>query len=442
MVFSKTIRNGFHIPSKKELSRGNDYIKIPASKIMKFPMLQHIGTPAKPAVEVGDYVKVGEKIGSKVGAVSANVHSSVSGKVIKIEYSNATRGNKVLCVYIENDEKYEHGYEKIDRNYIDLSPKEIVKLVEEAGITGLGGASFPTHVKLSPPEQIEHVILNGAECEPYLTADDTMMRNFAEDIVTGLKIELHALNAKNGYILIEDDKPESIKAIKSASKNDENIKVVVAETKYPQGDEKQVIDVVLGREIPFGNNTYQSGVIVSNVTTAYAIKQAVCHNKPLYERLVTFSGEAMNKKMNALIQLGTQTSDCVKYIGGIDDDIIDRVLLGGPMMGYAQEDLSIPIEKSTNGVLALSKEETEKPDRDPCIKCAACVEVCPIGLQPFNLEVLVSNGRIEEAKANNIMSCIECGLCSYICPSHIPLVETFKEGKRIIRDFKLKKGEK
>lgn len=442
MVFSKVIRNGFYIPGNKELSRGNEYIIIPASNIMKFPMLQHIGTPAKPIVKVGDYVKVGEKIGNKVGAISANVHSSVSGKVVKIEYSNATRGNNVLCVYVENDGKYELGYEKIDRDYQNLSSEEIVRIVEEAGITGLGGASFPTHVKLSPSEQVDHVILNGAECEPYLTSDDTMMRNFAEDIIVGLKIELHALNAPNGYILIEDDKPEAIKAIKDASKDDANIEVVVAETKYPQGDEKRVIDAVLGKEIPFGENTYKSGVIVSNVTTAYAIKQAVCHNKPLYERIVTFTGEAMNKKLNALIQFGTPVRDCIKYIGGTDKNIIDRIIFGGPMMGYNQDDLSVPIEKPTNAVLALSKEETEKPDRDPCIKCAACVEVCPVGLQPFNLEVLISNGKIKEAKANNVMSCIECGLCSYICPSHIPLVESFKEGKRMIRDLKLKKGEK
>lgn len=435
-MFKKTFKQGFHIHAKKELSRGREYITIPAPDVAKISMLQHIGTPANPIVEVGDYVKVGQKIGEKVGAISANIHSSISGKVIKIEKAFSTRG-KTTCVFIENDYKDELAYELMDRDYTQMSSEEIVKIIDEAGITGLGGASFPTSVKLTPAEKIDHVIINAAECEPYLTSDDTMMRNFAEDIVTGLKIEMQVLSAPNGHILIEDDKPEAIKAIKEAVANESNITVVAAKAKYPQGDEKRIIQVATGREVPFGALPAAVGCVVSNATTAYAIKHAVVHNKPLYERIVTFSGEAMNNRTNALVRFGTTLQSAVDHLGGIRDDV-SKIVLGGPMMGQNVVDPQIPFEKPTNGVLALSIEETEHPDQEPCIKCSACVEVCPVYLQPFNLEELVRNNDIKGAQANDIMACIECGLCSYICPSHIPLVETFKEGKSKVRELSRK----
>lgn len=435
MVLKKTFKRGFHIYSKKELSRGNKYIEIPAPDMVKIPLLQHIGTPSEPIVQVGDYVKVGQMIAKKVGAISANIHSSVSGNVVKIEYSTATRGNHVKCIFIENDHKNELGYELMDRDYTKLSSDEIVKIIEDAGITGLGGASFPTHVKLNPPVPIEDVIINSAECEPYLTSDDVTMRNFAKDIVTGLKIEMHTLNAKNGHILIEDDKPEAIKAMQEAVKDENNIRVVVAKAKYPQGDEKRVIDVTLGKVVPFGKHTFDIGVIVSNATTALSIKKAVCNNIPLYERIVTFSGESMKQKVNALVKFGTPISKALEVLGGLDENI-SRLVLGGPMMGLSKDDMEIPLEKPTNGILALSKSETEYPEEEPCIKCSSCVEVCPVGLQPFLLAELVRNKDARGARDNNIMSCIECGLCSYICPSHISLVETFKEGKRLVRELK------
>lgn len=430
-MLKKTFKQGFHIHSKKELSRGPKYIEMPAPDIIKLPMLQHIGVPAEPIVEVGDYVKVGQKIAKKVGAISANIHSSVSGKVIKIEKASATRGTSV-CVFIENDHKDELAYELMERDYTTMSSQELIQIIDEAGITGLGGASFPTSVKLSPQEQIEDVLINAAECEPYLTSDDVMMRNFADDIVTGLKIEMQILNAKKGHILIEDDKPEAIAAMEKATANDENIVVVVAKAKYPQGDEKRVIQVATGKVVPQGALPAAVGCVVSNATTAYAITQAVVHNKPLYERIVTFTGDAMKQKLNMLVRFGTTISKAIEHIGGYDKEVA-KLVLGGPMMGQAKEDLEIPLEKPTNGILALTKEETEYGDREPCIKCAACVEVCPVYLQPFNLEQLVRNGDIQGAKSNDIMACIECGLCSYICPSHIPLVETFRHGKQKVR---------
>lgn len=435
-MLKKTFKQGFHIPSKKGLSRGKEYIVMPAPDVVKISCLQHIGTPSNPIVEVGDYVKVGQKIAEKVGAISANIHSSVSGKVLKIEKAHSTRGLST-CIYIENDHEDELAYEEMERDYTKMSTKEIVAIVDEAGITGLGGASFPTSVKLSPKEKIEDVIINAAECEPYLTSDDTMMRNFAQEIVTGLKIEMHALNASNGHILVEDDKPEAIAALEKVVANEKNIRVVAAKAKYPQGDEKRVIQVATGKEVPFGALPAAVGCVVSNATTSYAIKKAVVNNKPLYERIVTFSGEAMKKPQNVLVRFGTTLEEAIKFVGGLDEKV-NSLILGGPMMGVAQEDLQIPLEKPTNGVLALTVEESEYPDREPCIKCAACVEKCPVYLQPFKLEELVRNGEIQAAQDNDIMACIECGLCSYICPSHIPLVETFKEGKRQIRQLQQK----
>ncbi|MFM1515777.1 electron transport complex subunit RsxC [Helcococcus ovis] len=435
MVFKNTFKHGFHIQGKKELSRGDKYIEIPAPYIVKIPLLQHIGTPSEPVVKVGDYVKVGQLIAKKVGTISANIHSSVSGKVSKIEYSTATRGNHVKCIFIENDYKNELGYELMNRDYTRLSSEEIIKIVEDAGITGLGGASFPTHIKLNPPTSVQDVIINSAECEPYLTSDDVNMRNFAKDIVIGLKIEMHALNAQNGHILIEDDKPEAIKAIKEAVKDESNIRVVVAKAKYPQGDEKRVIDVTLGKVVPFGKHPFDVGVIVSNATTALSIKKAVINNIPLYERIVTFSGESMKRKANALVKFGTPISKALEFLGGVDKNI-SRIVIGGPMMGLSKDDMEIPLEKPTNGILALSKKETYYSEQEPCIKCSSCVEVCPVGLQPFLLAELIRNRDIRGAIDNNIMSCIECGLCSYICPSHIPLVEIFKEGKRMVRELR------
>lgn len=437
MVLKNTFKQGYHIHSHKELSRGNKYIEMPTPDVVKIPMLQHIGTPSNPIVKVGDYVKVGQKIGEKVGAISANVHSSVSGKVIKIEKATATRGQSV-CIFIENNHKDELAYEIMNRDYTSMSNEEIINIIDEAGITGLGGASFPTSVKLTPKDPIEEVIINSAECEPYLTSDDTMMRNFSKDIVTGLKIEMKVVNAKKGYILVEDDKPEAIKAMKEAVKDESNISVVVAKAKYPQGDEKRVIQVATGKVVPFGALPAAVGCVVSNATTAYSITQAVVHNKPLYERIVTFSGEAMKNKLNALVRFGTPLSFAIKEIGGIDEKV-HKLILGGPMMGQAKEDLEIPLEKPTNGVLALSKEEAEYPEQEPCIKCAACVEACPVYLQPFNLEQLIRNGEILEAKSNDLMACIDCGLCSYVCPSHIPLVETFREGKKQVKELETNK---
>ncbi|MGF0040537.1 electron transport complex subunit RsxC [Peptoniphilaceae bacterium SGI.131] len=430
LVFGTTFKGGFHVHGYKELSATGSFGEVPAPKVLRIPMLMHIGAPCQPIVAVGDLVKVGQKIGEKNGFISSNIHSSVSGKVLKIEDAVTSRGNKVKTILIENDEEYTLGYELLDRKLEDLSPEEIVHIVEESGITGMGGASFPTQVKINPPKdkKIDSVIINAAECEPYLTSDDTILRNYSKEVIMGLRAVMKAVDAKDGYITIEDNKPEAVAELSKALEGQSDIKLVVAKTKYPQGDEKRIIDVTLHREVPSGGLPADVGAVVVNTATAYAIHNAVYKNIPLYQRIVTFTGNAINNPQNCMVRFGTPIDYALDYVGGCKDNMA-KVLLGGPMMGLAQTNLSIPLEKANNGVTVMTDEESTMMDESPCIKCARCVEVCPVHLQPFNLEALVSLNLIEEAKEDHILDCIECGSCSYICPAHRYLVETIKIGK-------------
>lgn len=433
MVFGITFKGGFHVHGHKELSNTGKFIEIPAPKIVKIPLLQHIGSPCAPVVKKGDEVKVGQLIGESTGFISSNIHSSISGKVLKVEDVSTSRG-KVKTVFIENDDTYTLGFEEVDRKLEDLSSSEIVHIIESSGITGMGGASFPTQVKLNPPQdkKIDSVIVNAAECEPYLTADDTLLRNFSKEVLEGLKAAMKAVNAENGYITIEDNKPQAIKCLNDALSEENGIKVVVVKTKYPQGDEKRIIDVTLKREVPSGKLPADVGVVVINTSTSYAIYKAVYKGIPLYERLVTFTGSAMRNPQNALVKIGTPVIDAVEFIGGFTEDL-GKYMLGGPMMGLAQSSVEIPIEKANNGILAFTTQECKMEEPDPCIRCGKCAEVCPVHLQPFNLEKLVSLGEIEESKQEHVMDCIECGSCSYICPSHRHLVETIRIGKNEVR---------
>lgn len=432
MVFGITFRGGFHVHGYKELTNTGKFVEVPAPKIVKIPLLQHIGSPCNPVVKKGDEVKVGQLIGESTGVISSNIHSSVSGVVLKVEKSHTSRGN-VMTVFIENDELYTLGFEKLNRKLDELSSEEIVHIVEKSGITGMGGASFPTQVKLNPPKEkkIDSVIVNAAECEPYLTADDTLLRNYTSEVIEGLKAAMKAVSANDGYITIEDNKPEAINELKKALEN-ESIKLVVVKTKYPQGDEKRIIDATLRREVPSGGLPADVGVVVINAATACAINNAVYHDIPLYERLVTFTGHSMNNPQNGMVKIGTPIIDAVNFVGGFKDDL-GKVMLGGPMMGLTQADVEIPLEKANNGVTAFTKAETIFADPDPCIRCGKCTEVCPVHLQPFNLENLVNLDLIDDAKQSHIMDCVECGSCSFICPAHRYLVETIRIGKNQVR---------
>lgn len=433
LVLGQTFKGGFHVHAYKELSNTGELKVMPAPAIVKIPLSQHIGAPAKALVKKGDEVKVGQLIGEADGFISANVHSSVSGVVQKVDKTITQRGRDVMTVFIENDGSDTLGYEVLDRDWKTLTKEEIVHIVKESGITGLGGASFPTHVKINPPKdkKIDSVIINAAECEPYLTADDTLLRAKAEEVAEGLLIIMKALDAKDGYITIEDNKPEAIEALRPVCQA-KNINLVVAKTKYPQGDEKRIIDTTLRRRVPSGKLPADVGVVVNNASTAFAIYEAVRYGKPLYERIVTFTGHGLKNPCNVRLRFGTTYEQGIEYVGGMTDDAA-KVIVGGPMMGNSLYTLEVPFEKANNGCLVMTENESKKLETTPCIKCGKCVDVCPVRLLPLQLAKAVDFEKTEMMIEYNLMDCIECGSCSYICPARRPLVETIKIGKNHLR---------
>lgn len=433
MVLGQTFKGGFHVHGYKELSNKGELKSIPAPAVVKIPLSQHIGAPATAVVEKGDYVKLGQLIGESSGFISANIHSSVSGTVQKVEETATQRGRNVVTVFIENDGKDELGYEVLDRDWKSMQREEIVHIIKEAGITGLGGASFPTHVKVDPPKEkkIDSVIINAAECEPYLTADDILLRSHAEEVVEGLLIIMKTVDAENGYVTIEDNKPEAIEALKPVCEA-KGVKLVVAKTKYPQGDEKRIIDTTLRREVPAGGLPADVGVVVNNASTAFAIYEAVRFNKPLYERIVTFTGHGMKNPANATVRFGTTYGDGIEFLGGLTEDAA-QVIVGGPMMGNSLYNTDFPFEKANNGCLVITRKESEIRETTPCIRCKKCVDVCPVRLTPYILEKAVKFEKEDMMLDYNLMDCIECGSCSYICPATRPLVESIRIGKNQLR---------
>ncbi len=419
-----TFKKGIHPPDMKSLSKDKAIERLQAPKLMYFPVSQHIGAPAKPIVKKGDDVKVGQIIAAAGGFVSANIFSSVSGEVKGIEKRLSFLGTKVETIIIENNEKYEKAALSPLK---ELTPEAIINKVKEGGIVGLGGATFPTHVKLSPPKDkpIDTVIINGAECEPYLTSDYRLMLEMPEKVIEGLKLLMKALNAKDGYIGIESNKPDVIAKMEELTAKEENIKTVALKTKYPQGGEKQLIYAVLKRKVPAGGLPMEVGVVVQNAGTAAAIYELINEGKPLYERITTITGNGINEPKNFLVPLGTPISYLVEKAGGLTDNAA-KVIMGGPMMGFAISDLSIPVQKGTSGIVVLTSEETLTDEYDVCIRCNKCVDVCPMNLAPYQYALLGENERYLEAKDWNVLDCIECGSCAYICPSKRPMVQFIK----------------
>lgn len=435
MLSKLSFKGGVHPQTYKELTSGSEIVPMPAPDKVEIPLQQHIGIECEPLVKKGDMVKVGQKIGKTSGFMSVAVHSSVSGVVSKIEKIYKSSGHYINTIFIDNDGKDELGYEIIDRDYRDLSKEEILSLIQENGISGMGGAGFPTHVKLSVKEgEVDTIILNGAECEPYLTSDDAMMRKYPEKIIEGLKICMQVTGAKRGYIAIEDNKP---KAIESLSKYEEdNIKVCSLITKYPQGDEKRIIDAVTKRRVPDGGLPKDIGVVVVNVSTAAAISDAI-KGKPLYERVVTVTGMAVKDPKNILVRFGSPIYECIEFCGGLTEDPC-KLIVGGPMMGFAQNDFEKPIEKGVNGIVAMTGQEVNMGPSENCIRCARCADVCPVKLLPMEISSSVAGGDFERAKSFHALSCIECGSCSFTCPSNIPILENIRLWKMEIRKEKLK----
>jgi electron transport complex protein RnfC len=430
-----TFKGGVHPPEHKELSAGAPLREAKAPAEVTIPLSQHIGAPTKCIVEIGQTVRKGEAIGEPAAFVSAPVHSSVSGKVTAITDVPNAMGKLVPAVVIRNDGKDEWTQLEDDPDYMRLSPERLREKIKDAGIVGMGGAAFPTHVKLSPPKEkpIDIAIINGSECEPYLTADHRLMVESPGDLVEGLKIIMKVLGVNKGYIGIENNKPDAISSVREAVSGEPEIDVVPLEVKYPQGAEKMLIKAVTGREVPAGGLPMDVGVVVQNVGTAIAIYEACRYGKPLIERVVTVTGLGVKNPGNLRAVIGTPISALIEESGGFSDGPV-KVVLGGPMMGFAQYSLDVPVTKGTSGVLVLSKEEYVSSERyGPCIRCGRCIDACPMGLMPSMLSVLAEKEFFEETKDYNLLDCFECGTCTYVCPSKRPIVQHIRLAKALAR---------
>ena len=422
---------GVHPVEGKEPTEARALVRFPEPKTVVIPLSMHLGAPANAIVAVGDTVKVGQKIGEQAGFISAPVHSSVSGTVVAVEdRPHATRG---MCpsIVIESDGKDTlHESVKPNKPLDELTADEIIEIVKEAGIVGMGGAGFPTYVKLKPGKPIEAVLVNACECEPMLTADHRVLLEFADDIIFGLKAVMKTVGSPRGVIVIEDNKPDAIELLQSKVAAEEGMEVCIAKTKYPQGGEKMLIKRVLGRMVPSGKLPADVGAVVSNVSTVKAISDAIQKGMPLIERVTTVTGKYIPNPGNFIVKIGTSAAALVEACGGISgEDVL--VKAGGPMMGFPQTTLDVPIMKGSNGIIAIDNDETETQE---CIKCGRCVDVCPMSLEPLHFAKLV--GDPAALKAKNIMDCMECRCCEYICSSKIPLVTLIKMGKNAVRGMK------
>ena len=429
-----TFRGGIHPPEAKEATADLEVKRAVESAVVVIPMQQHIGAPCEPIVKVGDAVKVGQKIGEAQGFVSAPIHSSVSGTVKAIKNVPIHTGNEALAVVIESDGKNEIDPSVQPKGDIEkLGSKEIIEIIKEAGIVGMGGATFPTHVKLSPPpeKKVDTIILNGAECEPYLTADHRLMLESPNEIVYGLKAMMKAVEVDNAYIGIENNKPDAIEAMLKAVENEKNIKVAALQTKYPQGGEKQLIYAVVNKEVPSGGLPMDVGVIVSNVATASQIAKTIKTGMPLIERIATVTGKGIKESKNLLIKIGTPIKDIIEQCGGYEGEP-GKIILGGPMMGIAQHTDEVPAVKGTSGILVFDKEGKQLLNPSNCIRCGRCVEICPANLQPIYISENSLSNRMEQAEKYRALDCIECGSCSYICPSKRPLLPSIRVAKNQI----------
>jgi electron transport complex protein RnfC len=433
MIRLRTFRQGIHPAHKKSTTQGKKIRRIPPPKEVILPLQQHIGAPCQSLVKKGDQVRKGDKIAEADAFVSAPIHASISGKITAVELVSHPTGGKFKAILIRGEETEEQDWKSENGKNIDLSklnPQEIRNQVKEAGIVGLGGAAFPTHVKLTPPKgkPIDTVILNGCECEPYLTADHRLMLEKPEECLFGLKATIRAVGAQRGYIGIENNKMDAIALFRDKVRDEKNIEVIPLRTKYPQGGEKMLVKVILNREVPSEGIPLDVGVVVSNVGTAVAITECLKFNKPLVERVVTVSGSVVRKPGNLLVPLGTPFASFIEECD-VDTDKMDRVIMGGPMMGISQSTLRVPVIKGTTAILALGKEEVRSPLDETCIRCAQCVDHCPVGLLPAELARLVKNNKWERLKDYYISDCMECGCCAYVCPARIPIVQLIKLGK-------------
>ena len=438
----RTFRIGGIHPEENKLSNDAMTQQAPLPKVAIFPMSQHIGAPAKPVVKKGDKVKVGTLIAEAGGFVSAHIYSSVSGTVLKVENAINASGYQqpAITITVEGDE-WEDSIDRSDKletleSHPEFTPEEIVNKIKKAGVVGMGGACFPTHIKLCPPPdaKAECVIINGVECEPYITSDYRLMIERSDELIEGVKILMAGAKVDKGYIGIENNKPAAIELLtrKLKEKNITNIEVVPLTKKYPQGGEKQLVDAVIGRQVPAPPAIpVNVGAIVQNAGTAVAVYEAVMKNKPLFERYTTVTGKKLKKPSNFLVRMGTTFGELIDLCGGLPEGD-NKILAGGPMMGKAVNSLDVPVGKGQNSITILTNEDAHRKAAQPCIRCAKCVSVCPMGLEPYLLAKGSELNKWELLENEMVTSCIECGSCQFTCPAHRPLLDNIRLGKQTV----------
>ncbi len=425
-----TFKGGVHPPERKELSAEKVIETAPLPSLLILPLSQHIGAPLAPVVGVGDEVREGQLIADSEAFVSAPLHAPASGRVKAIEPRLSFTGVKINSIVLEvSDSQEKTGLAPLTQ--ADLTPEKIRKRAREAGLVGLGGAAFPTHVKLSPPSDkpIDTVLINGCECEPYLTCDYRLMLEEPEEIISGLKLIMIAVGANRGVIVVEENKRDAGQILNEIAEKEENIEVVLTKTKYPQGSEKHLIKAVLDREVPSGALPFEVGAYVQNVQTTIALSRAFWKGEPLTERVVTVSGEAVSHPKNLKVKLGTPAQDLIEFCGGFSEEP-DKVIFGGPMTGFSIFDFSVPVVKGTSGILALKVGEIELGDRsNECLRCGRCLDACPVFLMPVTLANLTLAGDIDGLEAKGALDCVECGSCAFVCPTRRPLVQLIRYAK-------------
>ena len=434
MSMKHTFKGGIHPYEGKELTMDKEVIEYLPLGDMVYPLSQHIGAPAKPVVKKGDRVLVGQLIAEAGGFVSANIHSAVSGTVKSIEPRLTSSGSKVDSIVIENDKQYESvEFKRNDKDISELTKEEVLGAIQAAGIVGMGGAGFPTNVKLSPKnaDEIDTIIVNGSECEPYLTSDYRRLLEESDKVIEGLRIALSLFEGAKGIIAIEDNKPKVIKMLLDKLKDDEQITVNSMKTKYPEGAERQLIYANTGRYINSRMLPADAGCIVHNVDTVYAIYEAVREGKPLIDRLVTISGDAISEPCNLKVRIGTSYRELVEACGGFKQDP-EKIISGGPMMGKAIYSLDIPATKGSSAILALTVDEVSLYEPSACIRCGRCIDVCPGRVMPNLLATLCNRNDIDGFLENNGMECCECGCCSYVCPAKRHLTQTIAGTRKLV----------